>query len=121
MYKTSNYGQKMSEAIEYLHQIRSTILELFQKYEECLCELNNGLVNSKNSNYDCQEYLDETQVSRLTGIPKGTLQQRRTKHQDPSFIKVGRSVRYKRQVILDWLESNVSYSDNDLRKGYKPR
>lgn len=48
------------------------------------------------------EWLDETQVSRRTGIPVGTLQVWRHRGRGPRFAKFGRKVMYAEAAIASW-------------------
>jgi excisionase family DNA binding protein len=47
---------------------------------------------------------DVDQLSAYLGIPKRTLYRWRTLRYGPQGIRVGRYVRYRRSVVLAWLE-----------------
>ncbi len=50
-------------------------------------------------------YIDEREVSRITGRALPTLRNDRFNKQGIVFCKVGRSVRYKLGDVLDFMES----------------
>lgn len=49
-------------------------------------------------------FLTEKQVARLLSISHRTLQVWRRTGLGPTFIKLGRSVRYRQQDVLSWVE-----------------
>ena len=52
--------------------------------------------------------LTETQVAQLTGLSIRTYQAWRLRGGGPRYIKIGRSIRYKRADVLEWIESNAT-------------
>jgi predicted DNA-binding transcriptional regulator AlpA len=64
------------------------------------------------------ELLNDKQVSELIGSAQATLRKSRMKGEKllgvnpPSYLKLGRSVRYRRSTVLAWLESLEQYSIN---------
>lgn len=51
-----------------------------------------------------KEFLKETDVAELTSIPIRTLQNERYQRRGIPFIKKNRSIFYKRQDVLNFLE-----------------
>ena len=56
------------------------------------------------------EMLDETQVEREYGLKVGFLRAKRLRGGGPEFTKAGRSVRYRRRAILNYLNANTRQS-----------
>ncbi|MFN0263968.1 helix-turn-helix transcriptional regulator [Tepidamorphus sp. 3E244] len=65
-------------------------------------------MHSPTSNSDT--YLKEGQVAELLGLPVRTLQSWRLRGGGPEFYKIGRSVRYKRADLEEWLASRKASS-----------
>ncbi|MCB1467593.1 MAG: helix-turn-helix domain-containing protein [Rhizobiaceae bacterium] len=65
-------------------------------------------MHSPTSNSDI--YLKEGQVVELLGLPVRTLQSWRLRGGGPEFYKIGRSVRYKRSDLEEWLASRKASS-----------
>ena len=60
------------------------------------------------------EAIDTPTVSRLTGIPVCTLTTWRCRGGGPRFLKLGRSVRYRRRAVLGWMnECEAPYIDRN--------
>lgn len=57
------------------------------------------------------QLLTTKQVSRIYGIPKATLEFWRWGKRGPTYVKMGRSVRYKVGEVESWLEANTVESD----------
>ena len=55
-------------------------------------------------------YLKEGQVAELLGLPVRTLQSWRLRGGGPEFYKIGRSVRYKRSDLDEWLAGRKASS-----------
>ncbi len=53
------------------------------------------------------KYLTDRQVSALTGIALQTLRNWRAQSKGPDYAKLGRSVRYREDVVLAWMESHT--------------
>ena len=51
--------------------------------------------------------LSQEQLASLIGLKPGTLAARRSRGQEPAFIKVGAAARYDPNVAADWLESQT--------------
>jgi len=51
-------------------------------------------------------YIDEKEASRLCGIPVPTLRNHRYRKIGIPFYKMGRSIRYKRIEVLDFVEGS---------------
>ena len=52
-----------------------------------------------------ERYLTEKQVSEMTGLALATLRNKRYFGEEPTYIKVGRSVRYALSDIVNFMES----------------
>jgi predicted DNA-binding transcriptional regulator AlpA len=50
-------------------------------------------------------YLNEKQVSEMTGIALSTLRNYRSKRRGFAYVKSGRSVRYLESDVIDYMES----------------
>jgi len=55
--------------------------------------------------------LTEQEVSRLTSIPLNTLRGDRFKRQGFSYVKKGRSIRYRLSDIQDYLEQHTIHPE----------
>lgn len=51
--------------------------------------------------------LTTNQTSALTGIAKGTLEYWRWEKRGPSFLKLGRAVRYRKSEVIAWMNSGA--------------
>ena len=51
-------------------------------------------------------YLNEDEVAALIGFAVGSLRNWRFLGRGPSYVKMGRSVRYQLRHVLDWMESH---------------
>ncbi|TXT26962.1 MAG: hypothetical protein FD131_3958 [Rhodocyclaceae bacterium] len=49
--------------------------------------------------------LRESEVAQLLGMKNQTLQVWRTQGQGPSFLKIGRYVRYDRETVMAWINA----------------
>jgi predicted DNA-binding transcriptional regulator AlpA len=52
-------------------------------------------------------YLNEHQVSSMTGLSLGSLRNWRWLGKGPVYVKIGRSVRYKESDILEFMEAHM--------------
>ena len=52
------------------------------------------------------KYLNEIEVSEMTSIPVQTLRNKRFAGEGIPYIKIGRSVRYSLQDVIDYMESH---------------
>lgn len=60
------------------------------------------------------EAVDTRSVSRMTGVPVCTLNTWRCRGGGPNFLKYGKSVRYRRRAVLEWMTScEAPYIDRD--------
>lgn len=57
--------------------------------------------------------LSSRAVADYLSIPTGTLANWRYQGRGPSYVHIGRHVRYRAEDIARWIESSVSYSDDD--------
>ncbi|SHL18856.1 transcriptional regulator, AlpA family [Desulfatibacillum alkenivorans DSM 16219] len=62
-------------------------------------------------------FMNEQEVSRLTGFALPTLRNWRSMGAPPAYHKIGRSVRYLRQDVLDFMESHRVHPRNTIEKG----
>jgi predicted DNA-binding transcriptional regulator AlpA len=49
------------------------------------------------------EAIDTPAVAQLTGVPACTLNTWRCRGGGPSFLKLGKCVRYRRRTVLNWM------------------
>lgn len=60
------------------------------------------------------EAIDTPAVAEITGLSIKTLNTWRCRGGGPRFLKLGRSVRYRRRAVLQWLENcEARYVDRD--------
>tara|TARA_R110000787_G_scaffold269703_1_gene376564 strand:+ start:968 stop:1234 length:267 start_codon:yes stop_codon:yes gene_type:complete len=60
------------------------------------------------------EAIDTPSVSQLTGVPICTLTTWRSRGGGPRFLKLGKSVRYRRRAVLSWMSAcEAPYIDRD--------
>lgn len=60
------------------------------------------------------EAIDTPAVAEITGVSIKTLNTWRCRGGGPRFLKLGRSVRYRRRAVLQWLENcEAKYVDRD--------
>jgi predicted DNA-binding transcriptional regulator AlpA len=57
--------------------------------------------------------LDEIAYCDLTNTKQSTARKQRVTGSGPKFIKLGRSVRYRKGDVLDWLESRTVRSTSE--------
>jgi predicted DNA-binding transcriptional regulator AlpA len=57
--------------------------------------------------------LDEVAYCDMTNTKKSTARKQRVTGCGPRFVKIGRSVRYRRGDVLDWLESRTVRSTSE--------
>ncbi len=55
---------------------------------------------------DPDALLTEAEVSELSSYSKRTLQSWRTKRRGPPCVHHGRSVRYRRGTVIEWMNNN---------------
>ena len=51
-------------------------------------------------------HMDEYEVATLIGFAVASLRNWRSMARGPSYVKMGRSVRYRLKDVLDWMESH---------------
>lgn len=56
---------------------------------------------------DPDALLDEQEASRLLKISDRTLQAWRVKQVGPAWVRVGRTIRYRRRDLMDWIDLNT--------------
>lgn len=60
------------------------------------------------------EAVDTPAVSRTTGVPTCTLTTWRCRGGGPRFLKLGKSVHYRRRAVLDWMNTcEARYIDRE--------
>ena len=59
------------------------------------------------ANGNSDDLLTERQAAELLTVSSRTLQSWRSDGLGPPFVRVGRSVRYPRKELLDWLADNT--------------
>ena len=59
-----------------------------------------------------KEYLNEKEVSVLTGLALSTLRNWRFMRKNFQWVKIGRSVRYPRAEVIKFMESRKIKPDN---------
>lgn len=70
-------------------------------------------------NYPRLQTLTTEEAARLVGLSRKTLEAKRLTGEGPRFLKLGRSVRYRREDIDAWLAANLrsSTSEEGCRHG----
>jgi len=61
--------------------------------------------NSYNKGINQHIFIKDTKVSEITGIGVQTLRNYRHKGIGPSFIRIGRSIRYSIEDVMDYMNS----------------
>jgi len=59
-------------------------------------------------------YLNEQQVAAITGISRSSLQQNRWKGKGIAYSKIGRSIRYLQQDVLEYMARQRVELDDEL-------
>ena len=61
------------------------------------------------------EGVDTAEAARITSVPAATLTTLRTRGSGPAFLKIGngKSVRYTRRALLEWLNAGRRVSTSD--------
>ncbi len=62
---------------------------------------------------ESQNLLDTESAASVLGVKAGTLEVWRTYGKGPKFLKIGRSVRYRRQDLEAYLEDSVMSSTSE--------
>jgi len=57
-------------------------------------------------------YLSEKEVSQITGIAKQTLSNKRSNRAGIPYIKVGRSIRYNMDDVIEFMESRKIHTED---------
>ena len=60
-------------------------------------------------------YVDEKEVSRITGFALPTLRNDRHRGKGIPYVKRGRSVRYRLDEVIEYMESHKIQTDRDLQ------
>lgn len=63
-----------------------------------------------------KEFMTTKEVADTLGIKKNTLALWRMKGFGPKYYKLGRSVRYKKADVEDWIDENISQSTAKTKK-----
>jgi excisionase family DNA binding protein len=56
---------------------------------------------------DTEALLAELHAAELLGVSSRTLQAWRSRNEGPPFVRMGRTVRYRPQNLLAWIEQNT--------------
>lgn len=72
----------------------------------------NVFMNSISVDPDC--LLTEGQTGELINVPVRTLQTWRLRGGGPPFVKLGRSIRYRRWNLIRWIEEHTMNSTSQL-------
>jgi predicted DNA-binding transcriptional regulator AlpA len=64
-----------------------------------------------------RRFLNETELSELTGIATRTLQRWRLENRGPRFRKLGGAVRYEMNDVNDWVAACPSGGGNNEPRG----
>ena len=59
------------------------------------------------SSNDLDALLTEDAAARILNVSPRTLQAWRMEKRGPAFVRVGRSVRYRRRDLVEWIERNT--------------
>ena len=59
------------------------------------------------SSNDLDALLTEDAAARILNVSPRTLQAWRMEKRGPAFVRVGRSVRYRRRDLVEWIECNT--------------
>ena len=62
------------------------------------------------------QYLDEKKVAEITGRALSTLRNERSKGEGISYIKIGRSVRYDLQDVIEFMEAHKIQTEKHWEK-----
>ena len=63
------------------------------------------MLQTPTTSIDPHQLLRETDTAELICQSVRTLQKWRVAGQGPSFYKIGRSIRYRRREIIEWIDS----------------
>lgn len=72
------------------------------------------MMNTSPGNIDPDTLLTEAQAADHLSISMRTLQAWRVRGGGPVFIRAGRSIRYRRRDLLDWVEANAATSTSSM-------
>lgn len=61
------------------------------------------------------ELLTPSQVSNMLEVPVGTLANWRYLGRGPTFVRIGRHVRYRGEDVMDWIDRNAVTGRRDVR------
>jgi predicted DNA-binding transcriptional regulator AlpA len=64
-----------------------------------------------NENNITDALLDEHQVAKLLNVSVATIRRRRLFRQPPDYLKIGASVRYRREAILRLIASSEQHTE----------
>jgi len=62
--------------------------------------------NSSNEGDAVRVFIDSQQLAELLGVPKSTIDFWRASGTGPTFIRLGKHVRYRESDVLAWAEEN---------------
>ena len=83
-----------------------TLRSLRSSCSSCHAIRSDGLSSTRSSLAvdDLDRYMKADETATLTGMSVGGLANLRLSGEGPPFCKIGRSVRYRRGTLLDWLQ-----------------
>ena len=66
--------------------------------------------------YEARALLTEAATARLLSMSMRTLQAWRLKGIGPSFVRVGRAIRYRHDVLFEWIDANTDCPNNKKKR-----
>lgn len=63
------------------------------------------------------DLLDTADVAKMCAVSERTIEGWRSDGYGPAFVKVGKSVRYRRGIVKEWLDSRAGTSTADFSCG----
>lgn len=61
-----------------------------------------------------RDVMNTAEAAEYLGLATRTLEERRIKGADPVFVRIGRSVRYRRMDLDAWLAANLKTSTSAI-------
>lgn len=68
------------------------------------------ILQEKSNSEVSDQLFKQAQVEKILGVAASTLEQWRLKGLGPQFVKIGRSVRYKKSALKAYIDSLPSFS-----------
>ncbi|HEY9684094.1 MAG TPA: helix-turn-helix domain-containing protein [Oculatellaceae cyanobacterium] len=69
---------------------------------------------------DSDRYLSTKEAAQLMGLSPGWLERARLEGNGPVFSKINNTVRYKRSIVLSFMEQHQSRSTSEYESHQKP-